>query len=62
MPDFLMEKVPYVKLNGGVEGNPSHTRYKKEHRMPRYDHPAYQAVYRELNGLVVCRVKCQSAG
>jgi len=20
MPDFLMEKVPYVKLNGGVEG------------------------------------------
>jgi len=53
MPEFLMNKVPYVKLKGEWKGNPSETRYKKEHAMPRYDHPAYQAAFRELNELLV---------
>jgi len=38
-----------VPLKGEWKGNPSETRYKKEHQMPRYDHPAYQAAFRELN-------------
>src|SRR6266568_2119463 len=29
MPEFLMQKVPYVKLKGEWKGNPSQTRYKK---------------------------------
>ena len=32
MPEFLMEKVPYVKLKGEWKGNPLETRYRKEHR------------------------------
>ena len=52
MPEFLMEKVPYVRLKGEWKGNPSETRYKKEHQMPRYEHPAYQAAFRELNELL----------
>ena len=49
MPEFLMSKVPYVKLKGAWKGNPANPRYQKEHRMPRYDHPDYQAAFRELN-------------
>ena len=56
MPEFLMEKVPYVKLKGEWKGNPSQIRYKKEHRMPRYDHPAYQAAFRELNELLAAEL------
>jgi hypothetical protein len=41
--------VPYVKLKGEWKGDPSEVRYKKEHQMPRYEHPAYQAAFRELN-------------
>ncbi|MGH7496567.1 MAG: hypothetical protein ACREOO_29810 [bacterium] len=52
MPEFLMEKVPYVKLQGEWKGDPANPRYKKEHRMPRYDHPDYQAAFRELNALL----------
>ncbi len=52
MPAFLMDKVPYVKLKGEWKGDPRQVRYRKEHRMPRYDHPAYQAAFRELNALL----------
>jgi hypothetical protein len=52
MPDFLMNKVPYVKLKGEWKGNPAEMRYKKDNRVPRYDHPAYQAAFHELNGLL----------
>jgi hypothetical protein len=52
MPAFLMEKVPYVKLKGEWKGNRNEVRYTKEHRMPRYDHPAYQDAFRELNALL----------
>jgi hypothetical protein len=47
-----MQKVPYVKLKGEWKGNPSQTRYKKKHQMPRYEHPAYQAAFRE--SIVAC--------
>jgi len=52
MPDFLMEKVPYVPLKGRWPGNRSQIRYRKKHAMPRYDHPAYQAAFGELNALL----------
>ncbi len=56
MPDFLLGKVPYVKLNGEWKGNPAETRYKKDNRVPRYDHPAYQAAFRELNELLAAEL------
>jgi hypothetical protein len=52
MPEFLMAKVPYVPLKGEWKGRRDEVRYKKVHRMPRYDDPAYQAAFRELNTLL----------
>ncbi len=52
MPEFLMEKVPYVKLKGEWRARPDSIRAKKEHMMPRYDNPEYQAAFRELNALL----------
>lgn len=52
MPAFLMDKVPYVPLKGSWRGNPSEVRYRKKHALPRYDLPAYQAAFDELNGLL----------
>src|SRR5262249_7078543 len=56
MPDFLLDKVPYVKLKGEWKGNPAEMRYRKDHRVPRYDHPAYQAAFRELNELLAAEL------
>jgi hypothetical protein len=47
-----MEKVPYVKLKGEWRTNPASVRAKKDHAMPRYDYPAYQDAFRELNALL----------
>ncbi|NQT23829.1 hypothetical protein HQ585_00580 [candidate division KSB1 bacterium] len=52
MPGFLMDKVPYVKLKGEWKGDPSVARYQKVHKMPRYDHPEYQAAFRDLNAML----------
>ena len=52
MPEFLMDKVPYVPLKGSWPGDPSQVRYRKHHAMPRYDDPAYQAAFEELNALL----------
>ncbi len=52
MPEFLMEKVPYVKLKGEWRTDPKSMRARKVHEMPRYDHPAYQDAFRELNELL----------
>jgi hypothetical protein len=56
MPDFLLNKVPYVKLKGEWKGNPAEMRYRKDNRVPRYDNPAYQAAFRELNGLLAAEL------
>jgi hypothetical protein len=56
VPDFLLDKIPYVKLKGEWKGNPAEVRYHKEHRMPRYDHAAYQAAFRELNALLAAEL------
>lgn len=55
MPEFLMAKVPYVSLKGSWPGDKSQVRYRKKHAMPRYDHPAYQAAFEELNALLADR-------
>ena len=55
MPEFLMDKVPYVPLKGSWPGDPSQVRYRKQHAIPRYDHPAYQAAFAELNMLLADR-------
>jgi hypothetical protein len=56
MPDFLLNRVPLVKLKGEWKGNPAEMRYKKDNRVPRYDHPAYQAAFRELNELLAAEL------
>jgi hypothetical protein len=56
MPEFLIDKVPYVKLKGEWKGNPAEMRYRKDNRVPQYDHPAYQAAFRELNGLLAAEL------
>lgn len=55
MPAFLMDKVSYVPLKGSWPGNRSEVRYRKKHAMPRYDLPAYQAAFAELNALLADR-------
>jgi hypothetical protein len=55
MPDFLIDKVPYVPLKGSWKGDTSQVRYRKKHAIPRYDHPAYQAAFGELNALLADR-------
>jgi len=52
VPDFLADRIPYVKLKGNWKTHPNSIRAKKEHKMPRYDHPEYQAAFRELNELL----------
>lgn len=56
MPDFLLDKVPYVKLKGEWKGDQAQMRYRKDTRVPRYDHPAYQAAFRELNELLAAEL------
>ncbi len=56
VPEFLVDKVPYVRLPGEWKGNPKQMRYRKDNRVPRYDHPAYQAAFRELNALLAAEL------
>jgi hypothetical protein len=52
LPDFVLEKVPMVKLIGEWRGNPNWVRSKKEHAEPRYDHPFFQEAWSEFDGLM----------
>ncbi len=56
MPDFLLDKVPYVRLKGEWKGDPAQMRYRKDNRVPQYDHPAYQAAFRELNEMLAAEL------
>lgn len=48
MPDYLVDKVPLVKLGTTDEiGIPN-----KVHYAPRYDHPAFMSAYKELDDLL----------
>src|SRR6516162_7946007 len=50
MPKFLLEKVPYVALKG--EWKRKDRSYPKGFKMPRYDLPAYQTAFIELNEML----------
>jgi hypothetical protein len=52
LPAFLEDKVPTVELKGHWERDSVVPRNKPLNRMPRYDHPEYQAAFRELNALL----------
>jgi hypothetical protein len=52
LPDFVLEKVPMVKLIGQWRTNPNSTRGQKTYEEPRYDHPYFQEAYKELNQLL----------
>ena len=57
LPDFVLDKVPMVKLLGQWQGpDASAARYKKIHQEPRYDHPYFQAAFRELNALLAAEL------
>lgn len=56
LPDFLIDKVPMVKLAGEWKGNRGEVRYRKAHFQPRYDDPYFQNAYRELNGLLAAEL------
>jgi hypothetical protein len=43
VPGFVAEKIPWVKMG---------ERFGKTQNEPRYDHPVFQAAFRELNGLL----------
>jgi hypothetical protein len=47
LPDFVLEKVPMVKLEGQWR-----RAGKTEFQEPRYDHPYFQDAFQELNGLL----------
>lgn len=52
LPEFVLAKVPMVKLLGEWKGDPKQVRYRKTHLQPRYDDPHFQEAYRELNELL----------
>ena len=56
IPDFLIDKIPYVKLKGSWSNTSSDIRNKKEHKFPRYDHPEYQKAFTELNELLAAEL------
>jgi len=52
LPAFRESKIPTVELKGHWERDTVMPRIKALNRMPRYDHPEYQAAFRELNALL----------
>lgn len=56
LPDFVLEKVPMVKLQGEWKGSPNATRHRKTYSEPRYDHPVFQSAFEELNGLLAAEL------
>ena len=56
LPDFLVDKVPMVKLAGEWRGDATEVRYRKAHMQPRYDDPVFQAAYREMNELLAAEL------
>ena len=51
LPDFVLEKVPMVKLEGEWRRNE-----KKTYEEPRYDHPSFQGAFQELNALLAAEL------
>lgn len=56
LPDFVLEKVPMVKLVGEWKTGVTGPRRKDAYYEPRYDHPYFQEAYRELNELLAAEL------
>jgi len=57
LPDFVLEKVPMVKLEGEWKGrDPMAVRHRKVHQEPRYDDAFFQDSFRELNALLAAEL------
>lgn len=56
LPDFVLEKVPMVKLLGEWKTEHAGPRRKAAYYEPRYDHPYFQEAYRELNALLAAEL------
>jgi hypothetical protein len=56
LPDFVLEKVPTVRLTGEWKGNQQDVRHRKVHLEPRYDDPFFQDAFRELNALLAAEL------
>ena len=55
LPDFVLEKVPMVKLKGEWKRT-RRAAQKPAYYEPRYDHPYFQDCYRELNQLLAAEL------
>ena len=60
LPDFVLEKVPMVKLIGQWRTNQNSARGQKTYEEPRYDHPFFQEAFRELNQLLAAELNGNS--
>ena len=59
LPDFVLEKVPMVSLEGEWKRSgtgAAAVRYTKRHEEPRYDHPFFQEAFRELVSLLAAEL------
>ena len=52
LPDFVLGKVPMVKLEGEWKRDPKRFLPKENNLQPRYDHPYFQSAFRDLVGLL----------
>ena len=55
LPDFVLDKVPMVRLRGG-EWKRRPSRDAQGYSEPRYDHPFFQDAFRELNALLAAEL------
>jgi hypothetical protein len=55
LPDFVLDKVPMVRLRGG-EWKRRPSRDARGYSEPRYDHPFFQDAFRELNALLAAEL------
>jgi hypothetical protein len=56
LPDFVLEKVPMVKLLGEWRTELAGPRRKAAYYEPRYDHPHFQQCFKELNELLAAEL------
>ncbi len=53
LPDFVLERVPMVRLEGEWKRKGRESAFYEE---PRYDHPYFQEAFRELNALLAAEL------
>ncbi len=61
MPDFLLDKIPLVKIGRRRGEKKVNESGNWEYREPRYDHPEFQKAFRELNELLAAELDGHAA-